>query len=102
MILKRAEQYVHEYRARMRQQLRLQREARACGNIYVPDQPRLAFVVRIRGINQMHPRPRKASRLSLSRGWAIPFYRPARSYPLRMVTFTVEKAKLFFILRNLS
>jgi len=62
-ILKRAEQYVHEYRARVRQQLRLQREARKCGNIYVPDQPKLAFVVRIRGINQMHPRPRKVLQL---------------------------------------
>ena len=48
-IFKRAEQYVKEYRQRERDEIRLKREARKCGNYYVPDEPKLAFVIRIRG-----------------------------------------------------
>ncbi|KAK6009095.1 ribosomal protein L30p/L7e [Ostertagia ostertagi] len=59
-IFKRAEKYVAEYRQAQRDQLRLKRDAEKNGDFYVPDQPKLAFVVRIRGINQIHPRPRKA------------------------------------------
>lgn len=58
-IFKRAETYVTEYRNRQKDQLRLKREAEKSGSIYVPEEPKLAFVVRIRGINQIHPRPRK-------------------------------------------
>ncbi|VDO72905.1 unnamed protein product [Heligmosomoides polygyrus] len=59
-IFKRAEKYVAEYRQAQRDQLRLKRDAEKNGDYYVEDQPKLAFVVRIRGINQIHPRPRKA------------------------------------------
>ncbi|CAJ0595205.1 unnamed protein product [Cylicocyclus nassatus] len=59
-IFKRAEKYVAEYRQAQREQLRLKRDAEKNGDYYVPDEPKLAFVVRIRGINQIHPRPRKA------------------------------------------
>ena len=40
---------------------RLRREARKEGNYYVPGDPKLAFVMRIRGINQV-----RASKLSKS------------------------------------
>ncbi|VDK47005.1 unnamed protein product [Anisakis simplex] len=63
LIFKRAEQYVREYRDRERQQIHLKREAKRNGNFYVPDEPKLAFVIRIRGVNQMHPRPRKVLQL---------------------------------------
>ncbi|MCI3325496.1 L30/L7 family 60S ribosomal protein, partial [Escherichia coli] len=63
LIFKRAEKYVREYRARESDQLRLQRQARKAGNFYVPPEPKLAFVIRIRGINGMHPRPRKVLQL---------------------------------------
>ncbi|KAK0423619.1 hypothetical protein QR680_008239 [Steinernema hermaphroditum] len=63
VVFKRAEQYVREYREAEKTAVRLQREARTAGNFYVPDEPKLAFVVRIRGINQMHPRPRKVLQL---------------------------------------
>lgn len=33
------------------------------GNYYVPDEPKLAFVVRIRGINGLSPKPRKVLQL---------------------------------------
>ncbi|VDM53350.1 unnamed protein product [Angiostrongylus costaricensis] len=59
-IFKRAEKYVREYREAQREQLRLKRNAEKNGDFYVPDEPKLAFVIRIRGINQIHPRPRKA------------------------------------------
>ncbi|EFO23294.1 60S ribosomal protein L7 [Loa loa] len=62
-IFKRAEKYVKEHRQRVRQEIQLKREARKVGNFYVPDEARLAFVIRIRGINQMHPRPRKVLQL---------------------------------------
>ncbi|CAJ0930407.1 unnamed protein product, partial [Mesorhabditis belari] len=62
-IFKRAEKYVTEYRKRQQDQLRLKREAEKSGNIYVPEEPKLAFVIRIRGINQLHPRPRKVLQL---------------------------------------
>ncbi|CAG8481938.1 6139_t:CDS:2 [Funneliformis caledonium] len=63
VIFKRAEQYVKEYRAAERQEIRLRRQAKACGNFYVPAQPKLAFVIRIKGINHIPPKPRKILQL---------------------------------------
>lgn len=62
-IFKRAEKYVREHRRRIRDEVRMKRDAAKAGNFYVPDEPRLAFVVRIRGVNQIHPRPRKVLQL---------------------------------------
>lgn len=44
-------------------ELALKRDAKKAGNFYVPEEPKLAFVVRIRGINKIHPRPRKVLQL---------------------------------------
>jgi len=62
-IFKRAEQYVKEYRQKERDEIRMSRQARNKGNFYVPAEPKLAFVIRIRGINQVHPKVRKALQL---------------------------------------
>jgi len=62
-IFKRAEQYVKEYRQKERDEIRMSRQARNKGNFYVPAEPKLAFVIRIRGINQIHPKVRKALQL---------------------------------------
>uniref|UniRef100_A0AC35TKM5 60S ribosomal protein L7 n=1 Tax=Rhabditophanes sp. KR3021 TaxID=114890 RepID=A0AC35TKM5_9BILA len=59
----RAQKYAAEYRKSQRTELRLRREAKAAGNFYVPEQAKLAFVVRIKGINKMHPRPKKVLQL---------------------------------------
>jgi large subunit ribosomal protein L7e len=59
IIFKRAENYVKTYKSQQRDKIRLRREAKKVGNFYVPDEPRLAFVIRIRGIRQVHPRVRK-------------------------------------------
>eukprot|EP00088_Acartia_fossae_P016262 TRINITY_DN190_c0_g1_i3.p1 TRINITY_DN190_c0_g1~~TRINITY_DN190_c0_g1_i3.p1 ORF type:complete len:244 (+),score=88.60 TRINITY_DN190_c0_g1_i3:58-789(+) len=60
---KRAEQYCKEYRAEELDQLRLKRLAKKEGNFYVPAEPKLAFVMRIRGINQVAPKVRKVLQL---------------------------------------
>ncbi len=63
MIFKRAEQYVKEYRAKERDEIRLQRQARANGSFYVPAEEKLAFVIRLKGINKLPPKPRKILQL---------------------------------------
>merc|ERR1711992_123865 len=62
-IFKRAEKYVKEYRDRERDELRLFREAKKSGNFYVAAEPKLAFVMRIRGINQVSPKVKKVLQL---------------------------------------
>merc|ERR1712158_230644 len=62
-IFKRAEKYVKEYQTRERDELRLTREAKKEGNYHVPSEPKLAFVMRIRGINQVAPKVRKVLQL---------------------------------------
>ncbi|XP_063228113.1 large ribosomal subunit protein uL30 [Bacillus rossius redtenbacheri] len=62
-IFKRAEQYVREYRTLEADELRLAREARKKGNYYIPGEPKLAFVIRIRGVNQVSPKVRKTLKL---------------------------------------
>merc|ERR1712142_973686 len=60
---KRAEKYAKEYRKEELDQLRLKREAKKEGNFYVPGEPKLAFVMRIRGINQVAPKVKKVLQL---------------------------------------
>jgi large subunit ribosomal protein L7e len=62
-VFKRAEKYVKEYQTRERDELRLNREAKKVGNYYVPSEPKLAFVMRIRGINQVAPKVKKVLQL---------------------------------------
>lgn len=45
----RAQAYHKEYRHMYRQEIRMARMARKAGNYYVPAEPKLAFVIRIRG-----------------------------------------------------
>jgi len=63
VIFKRAEQYVKEYREAEREQIRLSREAKKEGSFYVPAETKLVFVVRIKGINKIAPKPRKILQL---------------------------------------
>ena len=60
---RRAESYVQEYLAAQADERRLKMEAKKSGNFYVPSEPKLAFVIRIRGINQIAPKPRKILQL---------------------------------------
>jgi large subunit ribosomal protein L7e len=49
VVFKRAESHVKEYLAKEREEIRLKRAARASGDFYVPAQPKVLFVLRIRG-----------------------------------------------------
>ncbi len=60
---KRAESYVKEYKAGENDAIRLRREAKAAGNIYVEPEPKVAIVVRIRGIVGNAPKVRKILQL---------------------------------------
>ncbi|GLV32079.1 Ribosomal protein L7 [Carabus blaptoides fortunei] len=62
-IFKRAEKYVKEYRLKERDEIRLARQAKTRGNYYIPGEAKLAFVIRIRGINQVAPKVRKVLQL---------------------------------------
>lgn len=63
MIFKRAEQYVKEYRDQEREKIRLSRVSRQNGSFYVEEQAKLVFVIRIKGINKIAPKPRKILQL---------------------------------------
>ncbi|KAK0450963.1 60S ribosomal protein L7 [Armillaria borealis] len=63
VIFKRAEAYVKEYQAKEKEEIRLKRTARRAGDFYVPAQPKVYFVIRIRGINEIAPKPRKILQL---------------------------------------
>merc|ERR1712054_444125 len=56
---KSAEKYTAEYRAMARQQIRMRRQAKAAGNHFFEPEAKLIFVVRIRGLADMHPKTRK-------------------------------------------
>jgi len=62
-IFKKAEKYVKEYRAITNNLTRLRRQAKNHANYYVPDEPKVAFVIRIRGINRVSPKTRKILQL---------------------------------------
>ncbi|KAF7721288.1 60S ribosomal protein L7 [Apophysomyces ossiformis] len=62
-IFKRAAKYHAEYKAAEKNEIRLRRQAKSKGNYYVPAESKLVFVVRIRGINNIAPKPRKVLQL---------------------------------------
>jgi len=62
-IFKKAETYVREYLSREKSLIKFRRQAKAAGNFYVEPEAKVALVIRIRGINQIHPKPRKILQL---------------------------------------
>ncbi|KAJ7240113.1 hypothetical protein O6H91_Y439700 [Diphasiastrum complanatum] len=63
VIFKRAEVYIKEYRQQELDLIRLKREAKLKGGFYVEPEAKILFVIRIRGINDMHPKTRKILQL---------------------------------------
>ncbi|KAI9860228.1 MAG: 60S ribosomal protein L7 [Vezdaea acicularis] len=63
VIFKRAEKYVKEYRDAEREKVRLHRLSKKEGSFYIEAEPKLVFVVRIKGINKIAPKPRKILQL---------------------------------------
>merc|ERR1739838_19284 len=62
-ITKRAAKYAKHYAVEDRVEITRKRQAKKNGNIYVPAEPSLAVVIRIRGINQVSPRVKKILQL---------------------------------------
>jgi len=62
-IFKRAERYVKEYRTREKSEIRMRRQAKNVGNLFLASEPKLAFVIRIRGINNVSPKVKKILQL---------------------------------------
>lgn len=60
---KRAETYAEEYKSAERAVIEAKRAARSEGKFYVPAGAKVAFVIRIRGINAMPPKEKKILRL---------------------------------------
>ncbi|ELW65717.1 60S ribosomal protein L7 [Tupaia chinensis] len=63
LIYEKAKHYHKEYRQVYRTEIRMARMARKTGNFYVPAEPKLTFVKRIRGINGVSPKVRKVLQL---------------------------------------
>ena len=62
-LFKRAAAYAKEYENKERLLITRKRQAKANGNAYVDGEPKLALVIRIRGINQISPRVKKILQL---------------------------------------
>lgn len=60
---KNAEKYVKEYRTQQRDIVRQKRQAKNNGNFHMDAEPKLALVIRIRGINCVGPQTRKILQL---------------------------------------
>uniref|UniRef100_A0A2P2JX86 60S ribosomal protein L7-4 n=1 Tax=Rhizophora mucronata TaxID=61149 RepID=A0A2P2JX86_RHIMU len=63
LIYKRAKEYAKEYEEQAKELIRLKREAKLKGGFYVNPEAKLLFIIRIRGINAMHPKTRKILQL---------------------------------------
>jgi large subunit ribosomal protein L7e len=61
--VKRAERYFYEYKKQEERTIRMKRQAKSTGSIYLAPEPKLAFVIRIRGINGVSPRVKKILQL---------------------------------------
>lgn len=59
----RAANYTKKYLSMERAVVRERRTAKRVGNIYIPAEPKVAFVIRIRGINKVAPKVRKVLQL---------------------------------------
>merc|ERR1719230_583776 len=62
-MMKRAEQYAAEYTKMEQDAIRLRREAKSQKSYYVPEEPKLVFVIRIRGIIGVSPKVKKILQL---------------------------------------
>ncbi|KAK4414845.1 60S ribosomal protein L7-4 [Sesamum alatum] len=63
LICKKAREYAKEYEQQEKELIQLKREARLKGGFYVNPEAKLLFIIRIRGINAMHPRTKKILQL---------------------------------------
>merc|ERR1712032_647368 len=58
-----AEKYFKEYQAADEALVKAKRDAKAKGNFFVEAEPKVAFIIRIKGINKLAPKPKKILQL---------------------------------------
>merc|ERR1719197_254052 len=58
-----AEKYYNEYNAADAALVKARRDAKAAGSFFVEAQPKVAFIIRIKGINKLAPKPKKILQL---------------------------------------
>eukprot|EP00349_Pseudokeronopsis_sp_Brazil_P002403 CAMPEP_0202956206 /NCGR_PEP_ID=MMETSP1396-20130829/734_1 /ASSEMBLY_ACC=CAM_ASM_000872 /TAXON_ID= /ORGANISM="Pseudokeronopsis sp., Strain Brazil" /LENGTH=211 /DNA_ID=CAMNT_0049673123 /DNA_START=141 /DNA_END=777 /DNA_ORIENTATION=- len=58
-----AEKYYKEYTSNERKIIEAKREAKKAGNFYVEGEPKIALVIRIKGINKLPPKQKKIMQL---------------------------------------
>merc|ERR1712139_526035 len=80
-----AEKYTREYRALAKQRVRMHRQAKAAGNHFVDGEAKLMFVVRIRGLADMHPKTKKILQLMRLRQMNMGVFMKASKPALEMV-----------------
>merc|ERR1719473_1519942 len=83
---KSAEKYVKEYRALAKQRVRLHRQAKAAGNHFVDAEAKLIFVVRIRGLADMHPKTKKILQIMRLRQMNMGVFMKASKAATEMLT----------------
>merc|ERR1711912_220277 len=84
-VYKNAEKYVKEYRAIAKQRVRMHRQAKAAGNHFVDGEAKLMFVVRIRGLADMHPKTKKILQLMRLRQMNMGVFMKASKPALEMI-----------------
>merc|ERR1719502_1733554 len=83
---KSAEKYVKEYRALAKQRVRMHRQAKAAGNHFVDAEAKLIFVVRIRGLADMHPKTKKILQIMRLRQMNMGVFMKASKAATEMLT----------------
>merc|ERR1711998_289928 len=58
-----AEKYFNEYQAADAALVKARRDAKAAGTFFVESEPKVAFIIRIKGINKLAPKPKKILQL---------------------------------------
>ncbi|PON58448.1 Ribosomal protein [Parasponia andersonii] len=81
LIYNRAKQYAKEYEEQEKELIQLKREAKLKGGFYVEPEAKLLFIIRIRGINAMHPKTRKILQLLRLRQ-SLNLFSPSRASSL--------------------
>merc|ERR1712031_3778 len=83
---KSAEKYVKEYRALAKNKVRMHRQAKAAGNHFVDAEAKLIFVVRIRGLADMHPKTKKILQIMRLRQMNMGVFMKASKAATEMLT----------------
>merc|ERR1712216_803252 len=83
---KNAEKYTKEYRALAKQRVRMHRQAKAAGNHFVDAESKLIFVVRIRGLADMHPKTKKILQIMRLRQMNMGVFMKASKAATEMLT----------------